>query len=96
MVQHPKEVRLQDQLVKPFRYVVKFQPIIDGNGLPILSKEAILDLSKNQQNMYNIILAIRVGILPKDLAMKKPGPVNHSRSLTLANQGCRQLDRMKI
>ena len=69
--------------------IVKFKPIVDGEGLPQLPSEVLDDLSGDQKYLYNIILSIRQGTVSDDLARKKPGPINHSRWLTLANRVCR-------
>src|ERR1051325_8567188 len=69
--------------------IVKFKPIVDGDGLPALSEEVLQDLSTDQQYLFSIIQAIRKGKVSSNLARKKPGPINHSRWLTLANRVCR-------
>lgn len=69
--------------------VVKFQPISLGEELPALSTEVIADLSRDQQYLYNIVQAIRSGTVSDDFAQQKPGPLNHSRWLTLSNRVCR-------
>ena len=49
----------------------------------------IKDLFTDQFYGYKIVSAIRSGNIPKDLALLKIGPVNHSRWLTTANRLCR-------
>ncbi|GBL81333.1 hypothetical protein AVEN_143643-1 [Araneus ventricosus] len=43
-------------------------------------------LSKYQQYLYDILLAISRGECYSDLALRKPGPVAHSRWLTTAGR----------
>jgi hypothetical protein len=66
--------------------IAKFKPIVEGDGLPELSQEVLSDLSRDQQYLFNIIRGIREGSVSSNLARKKPGPINHSRWLTLANR----------
>ena len=68
---------------------VQFEPIVDGEGLPELSPEVLHDLSNDQQYLYTIILSIREGNVSDRIARQKPGPLSHSRWLTLANRVCR-------
>ena len=69
--------------------IVNFKPIVDGSGLPDMPKKVVEDLSRDQQYLYKIVNAIRVGVVCDDLARQKPGPINHSRWLTLACRVCR-------
>src|ERR1051325_324363 len=48
--------------------------------------EVLQDLSTDQQYLFSIIQAIRKGNVSSNLARKKPGPINYSRWLTLANR----------
>jgi len=45
-----------------------------------------IELSTDQQYLYNICKAVSYGICSPDLAFQKPGPVCHSRWLTTANR----------
>ena len=77
---------LQSCETKP---IVKFKPIVEGDGLPELPQEVLSDLSRDQQYLFNIIRGIREGSVSSNLGKIKPGPLNHSRWLTLANRVCR-------
>lgn len=68
--------------------VLSFQPITDGDGLPKLPTDVTIRLSKDQQYLYKVINAVRQGHVPLDLARQKPGPLCHSRWLTLACRIC--------
>ena len=61
--------------------VVKFDPIILEN-CPNLDVE----VSTDQQYLYDMCQAISAGTCSPDLAARKPGPVVHSRWLTTANR----------
>jgi hypothetical protein len=61
---------------------VEFQPIAFDN---CPSFDAV-DLSNDQQYLYDMCRAVSSGVCPEDLAFKKPGPVVHSRWLTTANR----------
>lgn len=69
--------------------VVKFTAFTKGKPLPSLEQNVIDDLSEDQQYLYRIISAIRTGDVDKNLARLKPGPLSHSRWLTLASRVCR-------
>lgn len=69
--------------------VVQFVAIPDGDPLPDLPQHVIDDLSDDQQYLYRIICAIQSGSVDENLANLKPGPICHSRWLTLANRVCR-------
>ena len=64
----------------------KFTQITVGPPLIKLSENVIQDLSTDQHYGYNIVCAIRNGVLPTRLALLEIGPVNHSRWLTTANR----------
>jgi hypothetical protein len=68
---------------------VNFKAIVEGEGLPEISTEVLSDLSTDQLYLYKIVQSIREGHIPEDLARQKPGRLNHSRWLTLANRICR-------
>src|SRR6218665_28808 len=61
--------------------VVNFEPII-------LENCPNLDVSTDQQYLYKMCQAIHVsaGTCSPDLAARRPGPVVHSRWLTIANR----------
>lgn len=61
--------------------VVQFEPIILEN-CPNLDVE----VSTDQQYLYDICHAISAGICSPDLAARRPGPVVHSRWLTTASR----------
>ena len=63
-----------------------FTKIDIGPDLPELPEEVRRDLSTDQLYGYNMVMAIRSGVLPDRLVNLKPGPVNHSRRLTTANR----------
>ena len=57
------------------------------NNLPTLVHDVTsMDVSKDQQYLYNIVKAIEVGDVSDGLAKKEPGPLRHSRWLTAANR----------
>ena len=62
--------------------VVKYNPITFANR-PCLDG---VDLSTDQQYLYDICLAVSSGECGADLAERRPGPVVHSRWLTTANR----------
>jgi hypothetical protein len=62
---------------------LRFQPVTVGPPLIELEQEIIDDLSTYG---YRIVMAIRAGMIPKDLANLEMGPVCHSRWLTTANR----------
>lgn len=65
-----------------------FEMITEGPGVPELSDDVSGDLSSDQRYIYRMMKAVRDGKVLKELAVSKPGPVCHSRWLTLA---CRVL-----
>ena len=62
--------------------VVKFQPIHTNIQQP--TDEVRSDLSADQQLLLSCCQAVAAGRMPAATARRKPGPVNHSRWLTLA------------
>lgn len=68
--------------------IAPFQPIADGEGLPDFSTTIQQSLSRDQQYLYKIIQAVRQGHVSQDLARQRPGPVSHSRWITLACRVC--------
>ena len=62
--------------------VVNFAPI--SSTVPELPQPVIHDLSRDQQLLYGYAKGISSGKLPERLIQQKPGPINHSRWLTLA------------
>ena len=66
-----------------------FKKISIGEDLIRLDDEILKDLSTDQKYGYEIVQAIRSGILPERLANLEIGPVNHSRWNTKANRFCR-------
>lgn len=63
--------------------VTEFLPIPSSN-LPTEIDKA--DLSTDQEYLYNMCAAVAKGHCPPELAMRKPGPVVHSRWLTTASR----------
>ena len=66
-----------------------FKKISIGPDLPLLPDDVVKDLSTDQKYGYEIVKAIRTGILPQRLANSEIGQYNHSRWLTFANRICR-------
>ena len=66
----------------PINY--NFKALPDEDDLIDLPDHIVKSLSTDQQNCYCLVKAIKTGILPKELALKKCGPINHSRWLTTA------------
>ena len=66
-----------------------FPAIRVGTDLIELDEEILKDLSSDQRYGYEIVKAIRSGVLPSRLANLQIGPVCHSRWLTTANRFCR-------
>lgn len=64
--------------------VVRFKTICTTNTPEVEFK----DLSSDQQYLYKMCAAVMNGECCKKLALLKPGPLNHSRWLTMA---CRSL-----
>jgi DNA-binding protein YbaB len=69
--------------------VVQFVAITVGEPLPDLPQHIIDDLSDDQQYLHRIVSAIRSGTIDERLSHLKPGPLCHSRWLTLACRICR-------
>ena len=63
-----------------------FENITEGPGVPDLSDDVSGDLSSDQKYLYRMMKAVRDGKVLKELAVSKPGPVCHSRWLTLARR----------
>ena len=59
---------------------------IPNPDFPVVAEDDSHDLSKDQAYLYNICQAIMNGHVPEDLANQEPGPMNHSRWLTMANR----------
>ena len=64
----------------------RFRKITIGPDLPELTDEARNNLSTDQRYGYDIVMAVRSGVLPDRLVNLGIGPVNHSRWLTTANR----------
>ena len=69
--------------------VVEFERIANPD-FPVLEKDVLRNLSKDQAYLYNICQAIMEGHLPPDLANQEPGRLNHSRWNTLGNRFLRK------
>lgn len=61
--------------------IVSFEKI--ENNVPETNRS---ELSKDQQYLYDISKAIGTGDYPKELSVRNPGPLSHSRWLTTANR----------
>lgn len=68
---------------------VKFEKIDCGSNMPVLDDKVLNDLSCDQKYLYDITAAVSNGVVSDDLKVRKPGSLNHSRWLTLANRDCR-------
>lgn len=79
-----KEIQCNE--LKP---VVNFNRIVCQNEMPVIEFDVLRDLSCDQKYLYEVIMAIRNGAVSIDLSQRKPGALNHSRWLTLANRICR-------
>ena len=64
----------------------KFVPITVGSPLIELDQDIIDDLSTDQKYGYRIVMAIRAGVIPADLANMDIGPICHARWLPFANR----------
>ena len=62
--------------------IVDFQPISSPH-FPYLPEEVVENLSWDQYLLYRFVQAIVIGEWDDDLAMLQPGPLCHSRWLTL-------------
>ena len=60
--------------------VVAFSPLALENTPRVDST----DLSSDQKYLHDICQVIGAGVCPEDIALRKPGPVVHSRWLTTA------------
>lgn len=65
--------------------VAEFEPVTVGEQLIDLGPEVVQDLTDDQRYAYDMARAIREGEVPRDLANKKIGAINHSRWLTTAS-----------
>ena len=70
--------------VDQFKINYNFKALPEGEDMIDLPEDVVKSLSTDQQNCYLLVKAIKSGNLPKDLANKKCGPINHSRWLTTA------------
>ena len=55
-----------------------------GPDMIKLSEDVVNDLSKDQKLLYKRCCAVRSGVLTRDVALCKSGPICHSRWLTTA------------
>ena len=65
-----------------------FKKINLGPDLIELSDDIISDLSTDQELSYKLVKAVRSGHLSRDIALRKPGAIVHSRWLTFAETMC--------
>ena len=61
-----------------------FKKVSLGPELIELPPEILKDLSTDQSLLYQLAKAVRSGHLPREVALRKPGAVVHSRWLTFA------------
>ena len=61
-----------------------FKRIDVGPDMIKLSEDVVNDLSWDQKLLYKRCCAVRSGVLPRDVALCKSGPICHSRWLTTA------------
>ena len=61
-----------------------FKQINLGPELVELPPEVMSDISTDQSQFYQLVQAVRSGILPRELALRKTGNMVHSRWLTFA------------
>ena len=59
-----------------------FKKIDLGPDLITLPDKVVKDLSTDQELSYKLVQAVRSGHLPRDIALRKPGAIVHSRWLT--------------
>jgi hypothetical protein len=64
----------------------EFESISGGDPLPDIDHN---DLSRDQAYLYNIITAIRTGVISDDLLREKTGAMSMARWLTTASRICR-------
>lgn len=65
--------------------VVDFRAI-PASHFPVLPDEIMEDLSWDQNLLYRLCQAVITGNMEEDLALLEPGPLSHSRWLTLAQR----------
>lgn len=61
----------------------KFSPVQLGPGMPELSEEVASDLSSDQRMLYLAFMSVWSGVIRPELYSLTPGPISHSRWLTL-------------
>ena len=69
--------------------IIQFRPFVCDNAMPVLNEDMLNDLSSDQKYLYGVVHAIRSRNASQDLSVRKPGPLNHARWVTLANRVCR-------
>ena len=69
--------------------IIQFRTIVYDNSIPVLNEDMLNDLSSDQKYLYDIVHATRSGNAPHNFSMRKPGPLNHARWITLAIKVCR-------
>ena len=70
--------------VKDMKPSYTFKKINIGPGLIDLREEVVRDLNTHQHLIDKQCITARTGILPRDVALRKSGPIVHSRWLTTA------------
>ena len=70
--------------VQDFDLLQEFPKIDVGEDLPDLSEDVVTDLSSDQYMLFLAWESVRSGKLRKELLSLTPGPISHSRWLTLA------------
>lgn len=65
--------------------VVEFEPIpFDDGAMP--PNNANIELSNDEQYLYDMAVAVSTGVCPESLANRKAGPIHHARWLTKASR----------
>ena len=70
--------------VEEFDFNPRFKKVTDGPGLPSISEDVASDLSSDQRLLYSAFQSVRTGVIRPELHSLSPGPISHSRWLTLA------------
>ena len=65
-----------------------FTPIKDGPGLPDMPDHVVNDLSSDQKYLFFVAKSIQDGKIHPQIKTMKPGPISHSRWLTMACRLC--------
>ena len=69
--------------IEELDWCVKFEMLQIGPGMPELTEEVAADLSSDQRMLYLVFVSIWSGEIRVELYSLTPGPISHSRWLTL-------------